>query len=362
LKALGLDVGGANLKSCLIEVKGEQLTVEVKSLYLPLWKVGKEKLEEELRRLSRGVRGIKLVGLTMTAELSDVYYCKREGVHHVIEAVEKAFKDPRIRVVGVKGSLLSPDEARERFMEVAAANWAATGWLAAKLLDTCVVVDVGSTTTSIIPVVEGEVVAKGLNDLEKLALGELVYTGALRTNVATVVDKVPLRGMMVRTSSELFATTGDVHLVLGHISEGDYSVDTADGRGRSREEALARLARVVCADHEMLSEEEIIDVAKYVYRKQLNMVAEALLQVYGRLIKEYGIKPPAATAGLGADFIAEPALREVGIRKVHRFKDLVGPASRMVPALGAGLMAIDEEIRLDLRGLKVSCHSPRGSN
>jgi probable H4MPT-linked C1 transfer pathway protein len=103
--------------------------------------------------------------------------------------------------------------------------------------------------------------------LEKLVNGELVYTGALRTNVAAIVNAVPVRGGMARVSSELFATSGDVHLVLGNIGEEDFSTDTADGRGKSRAEALARLARVVCADVEMLSEGEIVRIAEHVYRK-----------------------------------------------------------------------------------------------
>ena len=45
-------------------------------------------------------------------------------------------------------------------------------------------------------------------------------------------------------------------------------------------EALARLARVVCADTEMLTKQEIIDIAKYVYDTQVVQVAEGLAKVY----------------------------------------------------------------------------------
>ena len=106
---------------------------------------------------------------------------------------------------------------------VAAANWAATGWLVAQHLKNCVVVDVGSTSTSIIPIVNGQVAARGKTDLDKLLCGELVYTGSLRTNVAAIVQSIPIRNGVAGVSSELFALSGDVHLSLRQHHIEDYT-------------------------------------------------------------------------------------------------------------------------------------------
>ncbi len=75
------------------------------------------------------------------------------------------------------------------------------------MFNNCIVVDVGSTSTSIIPIVEGRVAAEGRSDLEKLINGELVYSGVLRTNIAAIVNNVPVRGKVSRVSSEMFATS-----------------------------------------------------------------------------------------------------------------------------------------------------------
>jgi Predicted transcriptional regulator/sugar kinase len=93
-------------------------------------------------------------------------------------------------------------------------------------------IDIGSTTTTIIPMVKCNVKIRGYTDPEKLVFGELVYTGVLRGNVATLVDKVPYKGFYARVSSERFSLIGDVHLLLGHISSEDYTTETADGRGK----------------------------------------------------------------------------------------------------------------------------------
>ncbi|MCX8204727.1 MAG: H4MPT-linked C1 transfer pathway protein [Candidatus Nezhaarchaeota archaeon] len=343
MKALGVDVGGVNLKAALVSLEERGVKIYTRSRYLPVWKVGKKGVEEGVKGLASWAREVDAVAVTMTAELSDLYFVKREGVNHVLDCVEASFKERRVGVVNVKAELVSIEEARSRFMEVAAANWAASGWLAGRIMDTCVLIDVGSTTTTITPVVKGRPAARGLNDLEKLTCGELVYTGALRTNVAALAKLVPLRSSFVRVSPELFAITGDVHVVLGHISPSDYTVDTPDGRGVTRREALARLARVVCADIEALSEEEVVELARFLYRKQVEEVADAIQQVYGRLEAELGFKPPALTCGLGASFIAERALSQAGVASVKRLSDYVGNAAKIATALGAALMALSCE-------------------
>ena len=229
--------------------------------YFPFWKRDLEQFTSLLDKLKDklcGSRSLDGVGVTMTAELSDVYRTKREGVNQILDCVAEVFDETRVMVLDVDAKLRSIADAKSEPLKVASANWAATGWMVGQQICDCVVVDVGSTSTSIIPVVNGVVSAFGKTDLDKLANGELVYTGSLRTNVAATVQVVPLRGRNMRVASELFAQSGDVHLVLGNITAEDYTSETADGKEKTRPAALARLARVVCADVEMLSEQEII--------------------------------------------------------------------------------------------------------
>jgi probable H4MPT-linked C1 transfer pathway protein len=353
---IGWDIGGANTKAALLHtengcVKELRTTME----YFPVWK-NPAKLTKVLsklkERMSAGAR-LDGVGLTMTAELSDAYQTKREGVNHILACSAQVFTDLPVFVLGVDTKLLSLCAARSEPLSVAAANWVATGWLVAQCVKTCVIVDVGSTSTSIIPVIDGGVSAAGKTDLEKLMVGELVYTGSLRTNVAATVSAVPLRGGVARLASELFAQSGDVHLVLGNISEKEYTTETADDRGKSRGEALARLARVVCADMDMLAEAEVVQIAKYVYERQVEQVAEGLSQVYARFRSFTAEKVPAVVTGLGRDFIARVAAQRIGVTEIFDLKKLCfgdafvygqhGKAQNSIfnalPAVGVALMA-----------------------
>ena len=319
---IGWDIGGANTKAVFLRTENgyvKELRTMIK--YFPVWKEP-EKLVCLLSLLKEQVSGnekVDGIGLTMTAELSDAYQTKREGVTRILTCVEEAFAGLPIFVLDADATLRSISDARAEPLKIAGANWAATGWMVAQLVKTCVIVDVGSTSTSIIPVVNGRVSAAGKTDLEKLMVGELVYTGGLRTNVATIASSVPLRGGTARVSSELFAQSGDFHLVLGNISEEQYSTETADGRGKTLGEALARLARVVCADTEMLTEEEIVQIARYLQGKQIDQVADGLSQVYSRVTSLAAGNVPVVVTGIAKDYIAKTAAQILGVNEV---KDL----------------------------------------
>jgi (4-(4-[2-(gamma-L-glutamylamino)ethyl]phenoxymethyl)furan-2-yl)methanamine synthase len=186
---------------------------------------------------------------------------------------------------------------------VAAANWMATATLVARENRDALLLDVGSTTTDIIPIVAGAVVAVGRTDPERLRTGELVYSGCLRTPVCAIVRSVPLDGTRCRVAAEHFAITADVYRWLERIDDADYTCDTPDGRGRSRSEAGARLARMVCADSETLSEVDVTAIADYVAQTQTRQIAHGVRQVMRRL------KPGprvAVVAGSGA-FVARAA-------------------------------------------------------
>ena len=341
VKVLGFDIGGANTKAAFICTRnGRVQSLKVASKYFPVWKFS-EKLAIMLNRLGKKLcdtLAIDLVAFTITAELSDSYCTKRGGVNHILTQVTTAFPDVRLLVLDVDGKLRTFEDAADNPLKVAAANWAATGWLVSQLKTDCVVIDVGSTTTSIIPIVNGAVAAIGKTDLEKLTCGELVYTGSLRTNVAATVNAIPARGYLSRVSSELFAQSADVHMILGNISEADYTVDTADGKNKGRDACTARLARVVCADTEMLNDLELFEMARYVWERQVEQIASGLKQVCSHLGKTPQDVVIVVT-GLGRNFLARKAAYRAGFARVVDFGELAGDdVARVSTAFAVALL------------------------
>ena len=287
-----------------------------------------------LRLLGDDLKDVDAVGICMTAELVDAYKTKREGVIDIARKSKESFSVP-VGFIGVNG-VLSFEEVIERPDEVAAANWVATSKIAAEIEENCIMIDTGSTTTDIIPIKNGSECAKGRSDLERLKTGELVYSATLRTNLAAIVDKVPLGDETVRVSSELFAATADIHTVLGNITEEDYSCSTSDGAGKSKEECMRRISRVICGDMDMLSESDIENIASYVYKRQAEKVAEALLEVSKRenLTK-------VVTTGLGMDIVGAKAAEVAGLESTGMNTILKKEECIVAPAVGTALMIRD---------------------
>jgi (4-(4-[2-(gamma-L-glutamylamino)ethyl]phenoxymethyl)furan-2-yl)methanamine synthase len=303
---IGWDIGGANVKAARFDAANGTLLIEQP---FALWREP-QRLSEVLRAIAGRLGPARAMGVTMTAELADCFATKREGVGVVLDAVQRAFPAVPQWVYGVDGRFRRPDAARRQPHRVAAANWMASATVAAQRVPNALFVDVGSTTTDIIPLVGGRVCVSGRTDPTRLRSGELVYTGALRTPICAIVRTVPLDGRRCRVAAEHFAIAADAHLWLGHITERDYTCETPDGRGRSREDVGARLARMVCADLEMLDAEGISAIARTAARAQVRQLASAMRQVLRRLAAPSPHQ--ALIVGRGA-FLAQAAAAEVGL-------------------------------------------------
>jgi len=271
--------------------------------------------------------------VTMTAELSQMFRTKREGVAFVLDAVTKAFPSANLHVFTVDGRFVSPADALSAPLAVAASNWAATASIVALDHPNALLIDIGTTTTDIIPIVHGRVAALGTTDPARLASGELVYTGALRTPVEAITQHVPFGASLAAVSAESFALVGDVHVWRGDLAPDDYSVTAPDGRPASRDYAGERIARVVCADREMLDDQEISAIADAVADAQVAHICRAVARVRER----HQMLRTAVVTGLGS-FIATRAARRAGLSVIHLGDALGADGARCAPAAAVALL------------------------
>lgn len=310
---LGWDIGGIHLKLSRLECAGRAVALRTRLVPFEIWK-DPGGLARRLRGLlSESGGAIAAHGVTMTAELSDAFPTKAHGVRAILAACAEALPPAPLRILDVRGDFIGPERAREDPLAVAAANWAATARLAAGRRADAILIDVGSTTTDIVPIRGGRPRPRGLDDTDRLLAGELVFSGLLRTPPAAFAGTVPLRGGWCRMASEHFAITADVHRVLGRIDEAAYTVPTPDGRGKGREESAARLARLVCSDLAALAPEEIVAIASHLEDRQIDQIARALGEVMARQTIS---SREAIVAGAGAS-LAEAAAVRAGLRSVR---------------------------------------------
>jgi hypothetical protein len=324
----GWDIGGANLKAVRLSPAGLQVVQQP----FPIW-LHRDELTQTLVNLSGQLGPARRAAVTITAELSDAFRTKREGITYVLEAVETALPETQLAIFGVDGQFHNLATAYDRPLLVAAANWMATAQLMVRHFSDGLLVDIGSTTTDIIPIVDGRVVSQGSNDPERLLRGELLYTGAIRTPVFAVVPAVPLWGGWCPVAAEHFATVQDVHLLLGHLSPQQCTGPSADGRPVTPEFAAERLARIVCADSEMLTGAEVRAIAQYIYAAQVGQIMAAMAQV----ISGSEVNGPVIAVGVG-DFLVQTAAARLGLPCILPSHILEQPASHVAPAAALAIL------------------------
>jgi (4-(4-[2-(gamma-L-glutamylamino)ethyl]phenoxymethyl)furan-2-yl)methanamine synthase len=279
------------------------------------------------------------IAATMTGELADCFATKAVGVRHIVQAVTVAAGHRPVVIYRIDGNLVSPPDAIREPLSVAAANWHALASFASRFVkgDAGLLIDIGSTTADIIPLIDGRPKSAGLTDVERLLSGELVYTGVERSPVCAVVGHLPYRGQLCPVAQEVFATTQDAYLLLDEVAESPENRNTADGRPATREFAHARLARCLCADAETLDSTDAVAAARAIRDEQTARIAVAAARVVAR------VRQPISTiivSGQG-EFLARRVVAKMALEsKLVSLADVLGlEVSRSAPAHALAVLA-----------------------
>src|SRR5262249_43756645 len=149
------------------------------------------------------------LAVTMTGELCDCFATRREGVLHILEAVEAVVGRGPVDVWHSDGRFHTIGETRTNPLGAGAANWLALATVPGRFVPhgPAILIDVGSTTTDVVALADGRPIPQALTDPGRLLTRELLYTGVRRTPLCAVLGS--------RVAAELFATTLDAYLFRG---------------------------------------------------------------------------------------------------------------------------------------------------
>lgn len=331
MKWLALDIGGANLKAA----DGEGFAV---SQPFPMWQQPRQ-LADAMRALIALVPKVTHLALTMTGELADCFVTKAEGVAFILNAFTTAADGRHTRVYLTNGKLVSLQIALKQPLLAAASNWHALASFAGRYVPEGVglLIDIGSTTCDLIPLVDGLPVTIGKTDTNRMINGELIYTGVQRPPVCAVANLVPWRGRKCPVAQEVFATMWDVYLTLGELPEEPNSTHTADRRGATKAAARNRLARAICADREVFSEHDAKVISESLAQSQMSKIAAIATQLLARLQQ-----PPHTVVISGrGEFLARAVLDKIKLKAniVSLTRELGPELSYCAPAHALAVLA-----------------------
>ncbi len=286
---IGWDIGGAHLQTPS-----------------PLW-LGLTELDRAFVEAKAALGSADCNAITMTGELSDAFPDRATGVAALAEiALRELAPQASLFYAGALG-LVTPDQVAGSAETIASANWHASAALAARTCADALFVDMGSTTTDIIPIRDGKIATRGYSDAERMAYGELVYAGVVRSFLMAGLRLVPFGGRWVTLMNEWFANASDVYRILGQLPEDADQMQTADGQPKTVEASLARLARQIGYDAQHVSASALTQLAQFFAEAQLREVSDGAFLVLSRC--DLGSEAPVIGAGVGRFVIRKLAER-----------------------------------------------------
>jgi (4-(4-[2-(gamma-L-glutamylamino)ethyl]phenoxymethyl)furan-2-yl)methanamine synthase len=298
---IGWDIGGVHLKAA----RAEDGRVTKVAQYASPLRSGTERLLQAFAEAKKDLGRADRHVVTMTGELADTFSSRTEGVEHLANLAARELGS--VRIYAGRVGYVGPEDAHRHNADIASANWHACAMLIARRCEHALLIDLGSTTTDIVPIVRGKTVARGYTDVQRLAAGELVYTGMVRGFVMATADRAPFRGAWTPLVNENFATMADVHRILGTLQPDADLMPTADGRPKTIDASRARLARMLGTDSSDGDDETWTLIAQWFAEAQTRAICDA-----ASLVLSAGTLPSTTTivaAGIGRALVDEIARR-----------------------------------------------------
>ena len=323
---IGWDIGGAHLKAARLE---NGRIVNVVQIASPIWQ-GIDELHRAFAEAKALLGPAELNAATMTAELSDAFPDRIAGVARIAEIARGELAPHRLLFYAGSAGLISPESVSGKAQAVASANWHASATFVARHFSEAVFADMGSTTTDLIPIKGARVAARGYSDAERMAHGELVYAGVVRSFLMAGLTLVPFAGRWVPLMNEWFANASDVYRILGDLPDDADAMQTADGRPKTLEASRVRLARQIGLDAKDASSWALTLLARYFAEAQIRMITDGAHLVLSHA--DFGIEAPIIGAGVGR-FVVKRLAERLGCAYVD-FSDLIEAVPEMRHKVG----------------------------
>ena len=313
----GIDIGHANIKITCVKVDE---CLKVRSMSFTFSEIG-----EMIEKLVLLVSHPDLVVITQTLCASRTFFASsKEGTHYIVDITNKLFGG-KVRYLGLSYKLYDAEEAKKHYLEVAGRNWVATCFLTSylKLFENGLVIDCGTISTDIVPVLGSKPVLLDDNDLEytRLKTGELFWSGLYFTPIPSISNTIVLDDEEFQVKPSTKSMIFDAYVILGIISPeeiiGKYDSKQEDRRLVSFEFCVDRILDTICADKELLTANDAKKIAHFLAEKQRERTEKTVEKILSATEKKYKINlRVAAIAGAGKNIILRKVLQNLSFEEI----------------------------------------------
>lgn len=332
MKVLALDIGGANLKYAIANIKNKEKKIinnGITSIYANSLDIFEMKLENSLIELSKGIDKIYF---TTTAPL--LYDSLNLGGKRIVKLIKDnvSLSENNIFYYSKNGNFKTLSEFKSR--DIAGCyNWCITrAFIKANCDKDCLLIDCGSSSTDIVPIN-----LKKSNENyaihERILKNELLYLGMRRTIVQTITNNVLINSNYINVVGEPTTTIGDINYILGYINKEEYSIGTNILTEHIlNEKAYFNIARLLCGDLNTFDEKTLKEICKYISSKTVEKIKDAIENV---IRDNFDHIPYIVVCGIGSDFIKSKVIIDIPNYKMLSFYDITDIQEEdYTPAIG----------------------------
>ena len=293
---LGIDIGGAHIKIVGLDQFQNICLIKYRKCYL--WKNPK-KLKQEITFInSLSSNKSIFCGVTMTAELCDIFPDRLTGAKIILNECKKIkFKT----FLYSKSDKVFETLQSNNLSNLMSMNWHSIGKYLTNFVKNALIIDFGSTTTDFICIKNGKIMNKAFNDFKRLSNGEILYTGLMRTPLFAIKKNVKYKSKNISIIPEYFSNTSDIYRINKKIKKEFDIDDETDFSDKNVIGSYKRIARSFGMDYHFKDKLFIKKLSENIMNEQLNMIYENT----EKLLKKFNMKKKSLIilSGIGQEVL-----------------------------------------------------------
>tara|TARA_Y100000991_G_C21943905_1_gene336598 strand:- start:193 stop:1230 length:1038 start_codon:yes stop_codon:yes gene_type:complete len=310
IRYLGIDIGGAHFKIIGLDANKSVCFSQYRKCYV--WK-GINNLKKEIDYInSLNLPKDTSCGITMTAELCDIFKSKKDGVLKISEQCKKL--NLNYAFYTKKKKIFSRDDCFN-YKDLISMNWHSIGKYFSINFEDLVIVDFGSTTTDFICIKNSKITNNGFDDFSRLSSREMFYSGIIRTPLFGLQHEIKIKKKKYHIVPELFSNTSDIYRINNFLEKEFDIDDEADNGTKGITESLLRISRSFCIDFEKNKKNLIYSLSQILINNQVEQINSNI----NYLIKKNKLKSntPLIFTGIGRK-ILEKKITDKSVLKIDK--------------------------------------------
>ncbi|MFN8575332.1 MAG: hypothetical protein U0354_00605 [Candidatus Sericytochromatia bacterium] len=335
IKTLGIDLSIGKVKLCLLIYDKETKKIGGGWSSLPVnFQYVSEKQYDYLEGLSIAIEAFLDHHNTRAEEIKSIIFCTGggyymapsfgDGMRYTASIIKMIFPKQKVSFIRVDGELINIDDIFELDNSEASAfgctNYLGTSLLAMKNFSDGLAIDMGTISTSIIPIMNNKIdpIAsynpKGYM-LHRYTTGKHIWFGVMHTSLIHITNIARTRksnyNLILRSCS-----TNTLCNILGIVEANVVNIHVNESSKISELEMdYMKLAETIGLDIYSISQEELYEIAKDIYFQMVRKLSDNIRNILANMNYKDFNSLKVLAAGLGQEAFIIPSLMSCGFER-----------------------------------------------